>query len=80
MCYYSHYIISLSLYIWAVSLSALDFAANFHYLEFIFQAPVPHEQTKKQRMQFECENSGFGQIEIEIEFAKNVVKTACWLA
>lgn len=48
-----------------MSLSALDFVANFHYLEFIFQAPVPHEQTKKQQMQFECENSGFGQIEIE---------------
>lgn len=61
MCYYSHCIISLTLFIWAVQVSALDFVANFHYLEFIFQAPVLH----KKRMQFECENSGFGQIEIE---------------
>lgn len=59
-----------SKYIWAEWVSALDFVANFHYLEFIFQAPVPpecgHKQSiEKKQMRFECENSGFGQIEIE---------------
>lgn len=45
MCYYSHCIMP------GLWVSALDFVVNFHYLEFIFQAPVRHERCHKQAVE-----------------------------